>query len=150
MQKRYLDTIRRINCLTKDLDSLYHQAARNLGVADSVMCVVYMVHERGDGCLLYDIWNESGISKQTINSAIRKLEQDKILFLEQDKGRNKRIRLTPEGSVYVERMATKLLEMECASFEGWTEQEIGLHLELMERYNRAFRAQVEQMEGSTT
>lgn len=148
MQRNDLEIIRRINCLTTELESLYHQAARELGVADSVMCVIYMVHQKGDGCLLYDIWNESGISKQTINSAIRKLEGDGILFLEQEKGKNKRIRLTPEGKSYVERTAGRMLEMECRAFDDWSEQEIGTYLNLMERYNRDFRAQVEQMEGS--
>ena len=62
--------ISEINCLTEDVDSLYHQAAVRLGVSDSVLFVLYMLHTHGGECLLYDIYKISGISKQTINSAI--------------------------------------------------------------------------------
>lgn len=149
MQKKYLEILHRVNCLSYDLDSIYHQAARKLGVADSVLCVIYMVNEKGDGCPLYDIWNESGISKQTINSAIRKLEEEGILYLEQDKGKAKRIRLTENGKVFVQQTASKLVEAECNAFDGWTNEEVEMYLHLMEKYNGAFRTQIDQMKGKT-
>lgn len=146
MTRDYREIMHRINCLTSDLDALYHQAARRLGVSDSVLIVVYMIYEKGDGCPLYDIWNDSGVSKQTINSAIRKLEEEKILFLEQDKGKAKRVRLTERGKDFVEQTATRLLEAECNAFQGWTEEELANYIGLMEKYNRAFRTQIENME----
>lgn len=146
MHRDYQEIVHKIAYLTSDLDSIYHLAARKLGVSDSVLIVAYMIHEKGDGCLLYDIWKESGISKQTINSAIRKLEEDGILRLEQDKGKSKRVYLTEKGKTFVDETATRLLEAECRAFEGWTDEEFEIHLRLMERYNRAFRAQIEAME----
>lgn len=81
MSDKLHDKIYQINCLTEEVDSLYHQAALKLGVSDSVMFVLYMLHIGGEKCLLYDIYKLSGISKQTINSAIRKLENDGIYIL---------------------------------------------------------------------
>ena len=149
MKKSYSDKIQRVNCLSNDLDMLYHQAARKLSVSDSVLCVLYMIYEKGDGCLLYDICNESGISKQTINSAIRKLENEGILYLEQDKGKTKRICLTEKGKHHITQTAARLYEAECNAFDDWTEEEFELYLGLMKKYIDSLRTQIEKMEGRT-
>lgn len=145
MRKNYYDKIQRVNCLSNDLEAIYHQAARKLGVSDSVLCVLYMIHEKGDRCLLYDICSESGISKQTINSALRKLEKDEVLYLEQDKGKAKRVCLTEKGKVYVTQTAARLFEAECNAFNEWTDEEVELYLRLIEKYNVSFRVQIEKM-----
>lgn len=147
MKENYYDKVHRVNCLANDLDALYHQAAWKIGVSDSVLCILYMIYEKGDGCLLYDICNESGISKQTINSAIRKLEGDEILYLEQDKGKTKRVWLTEKGKDYIARTAVRLYEAECSAFADWTEEDFESYLRLMKKYNDSFRIQVENMEG---
>lgn len=149
MKNTYYDKVQRVNCLTNDLDAIYHQAARKLGVSDSVLLVLYMIHEKGDGCLLYEIWKESGISKQTINSALRKLETDQILYLKQDKGKTKRVYLTDTGKEYMMQTAGRLLEAESDAFHDWTNEELELYLKLLEKYNCSFREQIEKMEGRT-
>ncbi len=140
------DKVQKINCLSNDMNLLYHQAARRLGVSDSVLCVLYMINEKGDRCLLYDICCESGISKQTINSAIRKLESEKILYLEQDKGKTKRICLTEKGKKYTSETAACLFEAECNAFKDWSDEEFDLYLSLMKKYNDSFRVQVKKIE----
>lgn len=145
MTRNHHAKIHRINCLCSDLNTLYHQAALKLGISDSALIVLYMLHYKGDGCLLYDICRESGISKQTINSTLRKLEADGILYLQNDKGRTKRVRLTEKGKEYVAQTGARLFEAECRSFDDWTEDEIDLYLKLMEKYNRSFDAQIEKM-----
>ncbi|MBR2311509.1 MAG: MarR family transcriptional regulator [Oscillospiraceae bacterium] len=145
MNEQYRDKIHRVNCLTNDLDAIYHQAALKLGISDSAMFVLYMIHDKGDNCLLYDICRDSGISKQTINSAVRKLETDGILYLEQDKGRTKRVCLTQKGKHYMDRTVVRLFEAECNAFRDWTADEIDLYLRLLEKYNDSFRVQIEKM-----
>ena len=137
--------IHRINCLSGDLNALYHQAALKLGISDSAMFVLYMLHYKGDGCLLYDICQESGISKQTINSTLRKLEADGVLYLENDKGRTKCVCLTDTGKEYVSQTGARLFDAECRTFDDWTEDEIDQYLNLMEKYNRSFGSQIEKM-----
>lgn len=147
MQKKYREIVHKTNCLSNDMNALYHQAARKLGVADSVLIVSYTLFEKGDGCALYDVYTESGVSKQTINSAIRKLETDGVLYLEQDKGKAKRIRLTESGKRFVERTAGTLFAAECRAFGDWTDEEFDIYLRLMARYNSAFRAEIEKWDG---
>lgn len=152
MKKTYYDKVKRINCLSNELDMLYHQAARKLEVSDSVLCILYMIYEKGDCCLLHEICQESGLSKQTINSALRKLEQEQFLYLEleQERGKAKRIRLTEKGKKYVARTAACLYEAECSAFADWTEEEFTQYLAFMKKYIDAFRIQVEKMERNRT
>lgn len=144
------DKVHRVNCLSGDLEALYHRAALKLGVSDSVSWVLYMVYEKGDGCLLKDIYSEKGISKQTINSAMRKLESEGVLFLQHDHGCAKRVCLTEHGRDYLQRTAARLYRAECRAFDDWTEDEIEEYLRLMEKYNSALKIEIDKMEANDT
>lgn len=143
------DKLQRVNCLANELDRLYHTAARKLGVSDSVLCILYLIYEKGDGCLLYDICSESGLHKQTINSALRNLEKDGILYLEQDRGKSKRIRLTEKGKLYTERTAARLYEAESNAFSHWTEEELGQYLRCTKKHIDTFREEIQKIDETT-
>lgn len=143
MSEHLHDKIFRINCLTEDTDSLYHQAALKLGVSDSALFVLYITYTSGGQCLLYDICRQSGISKQTINSAIRSLEKDGIIYLENHNGKSKIVCFTEEGKAYAQKTAAKLFNAECSALSGWTEEEINTYLRLFEKYNDSLRKQLE-------
>ena len=144
MNINYLEKVRRINCLSNDLEAIYHQAAVKLGISDSALLILYMIHDLGDTCLPSDICKLTGISKQTVNSALRKLEADEILYL-QHNGRTKQLCLTEKGKDYIAKTAAKLFEAECTAFENWTEEDIDLYLQLTEKYNASLRQQVEKL-----
>ena len=82
--------MKRFNHLIGEIDAVYHDMALKLGLSDSAMRILYTICNNGESCLLQEICHLSGISKQTINSAIRKLEADEIVYLEQISGKNKR------------------------------------------------------------
>lgn len=145
MKKKALEKLHRINYLGAEMDALYHQASLRLGVSDSVMRALYTVYDNGGTCLLSDIYKQSGISKQTVNSAIRRLESEEILYLEQENGRGKRVYLTEKGKDYVEKNVARLYAAECEIFASWTEEEIDSYICFMEKYNEMFRQQLEQM-----
>ena len=145
MNEKHSGDIRRINRMTSELESLYHQASLKLGIADSVSIVMYALHEAGNECLLSDIYKESGISKQTINSAIRSLEADGILYLEQHIGRAKKVVLTEKGKEYAMQTAARLYQAEMNAFESWSEDEVSTYIRLIEKYNESFRRQIDKM-----
>lgn len=147
MANKYHDNVSRINLLTAELEAIYHRVAWKLGVSDSSMRVLYVIHEKEGDCLLADICRESGISKQTINSALRKLESEEILYLKQHKGNAKRVCLTERGKTYVAKTAALLFAAECNAFEDWTDEEVEEYLRLMEKYNLSLRRQIKKIEG---
>lgn len=140
-QKRF-DAIHQINYLTSEMESLYHQASLKLGITDSVSIVLYTIYDAKENCLLSDIYKKSGISKQTVNSAIRSLEADGILYLEQYTGRAKKIILTEEGKKYVNSTVAKLYKAEVQAFDSWSTEEINSYVRLMEKYADCFRNQI--------
>ena len=142
MKNNHINEIHRINYLCLELESLYHQCSLKLGISDSVSLVLYSIYDVGTECLLRDIYKNSGISKQTINSAIRSLEADGILHLEQHTGRSKKVVLTEKGKDYAEKTVARLYQAEQAAFDSWSEEEISVYIALMEKYNDCFRRQV--------
>lgn len=72
--------MKRYNHLMSEIEAAYHQMSLKLGISDSAMIILYTICDTGDCCLLQDICRRSGISKQTINSAIRKLEAENDIF----------------------------------------------------------------------
>lgn len=145
MEQSYEEIMYRVNCLASDLDALYHQAALKLGLSDSVLFVLYLVYEKGGRRPLAAICKEANISKQTLNSAVRKLEGERIVYLEQSGGRAKTLCLTEAGMDYARRTVARLFRAERSVFRDWTPEEIRQYLRLMEKYNNDFRRQIETM-----
>ena len=85
------------NHLYKEFDDIYHDAALNASLSDSAFDILYGIFELGDGCLQRDICRTSCIPKQTINSAIRKMEANGWIELKPGKGRSMQIFLTDTG-----------------------------------------------------
>lgn len=142
MTQKSFEEIHRINYLTSEMEALYHQASLKLGITDSVSIVLYTIYNTGENCLLSDVYKKSGISKQTVNSAIRGLETDDILYLEKYTGRSKKIVLTEKGREYVNKTVAKLYEAEVRAFESWSTEEINTYIRLMGKYVDCFRAQI--------
>lgn len=140
-----IEAINKINYLSSEIDALYHQASLKLGISDSVSIVLYTVYDAGGSCLLSDIYKKSGISKQTVNSAIRGLETENILYLEQYTGRAKLVVLTDQGKGFVKETVGKLREAEIQAFGTWSEKEVSTYIHLMEKYTHCFRKQIENM-----
>lgn len=143
MQHSISDKIHRINYLTSELEGLYHITSVKMNISDSVSRVLYTIYDTGDSCLLSDIYKQSGVSKQTVNSAIRNLEKQGILYLEPYQGRAKRVCLTDAGKDYVKQTAARIYEAETKAISSWTEEEIETHIRLMEKFLESFREQVE-------
>ena len=141
--------IYRINCLSAEMDALYHRASLKIGVTDSAMRVLYTIYDNGESCLLSDIYKQSGISKQTVHSAICKLENDGILYLEPYHGKSKKVFLTDRGKVYIKQTAARIYEAESNAFKTWsnewTQDEINAYLQMLEKYIELFRQQVENL-----
>ena len=141
------EKIYRINCLTEEIDAIYHQAAVKFGVSDSVLLILYMLYTKNGRRLLPNIYKTSGISKQTVNSAIRKLEKEEIVYLENYDGKSKIVCLTEKGKAYAAQTAGKLFAAECELFNDWKEEEIDQYLKMMEKYNTSLRNQIGQIPG---
>lgn len=134
--------LKRYNYLSSEIDAAYHEISSILGLPDSSMIVLYTICDNGDSCLLADIVRNSGISKQTVNSALRKLEADGIIYLESAGARNKTVCLTKQGKELADRTARQIIDVENDIFSSWAQEDVKRYLELTERYLQDFKKRI--------
>ena len=120
-----------------EVDELYHEANRLLGVSDSSMTVLYMALDCGGSCALSEIRRETGVPKQTLNSALRKLESDGVVRLEGG-ARDRRVVLTETGTALARDTAGRLRAIEDEALACWTQEEMRTYLALSERFLDCF------------
>ena len=109
--------------LAGEINALYHEAAVKMGISDTVLNILYVLCERDGQCLQSDIFRLTGISRQTINSAIRKLEKDGLAYLEQGEGRNTMVCLTEKGKDFTSEKILPLFQIEDKIWGAWTVEE---------------------------
>lgn len=126
--------LKRFNYLTNEIDAAYHEVSLKLGLSDSALMILYTICNFGDSCLLSEINKLSGMSRQTINSALRRLEADEIVFLETYDGKKKKVCLTDRGRALAEKTAMRLIRIENEIFASWTQEDRDLYLGLTQRY----------------
>jgi len=122
------------NQLYREIDEMYHNIAIKMDLSDSAFHIFYTIYDFGDGCLQKDICSVTSISKQTIHSAVRKLEREGYVFLKQGKGRNKHIFLTDRGKELINKKILPVINMENRVFQEMSQQESNELLRLTRRY----------------
>lgn len=125
--------------LSAEITSLYHEAAVKMGISDTVLNILYVLCERGNQCLQSDIFRLTGISRQTINSAIRKLEKDGLAYLEQGEGRNTMVCLTEKGRVFSTEKVLPLFQIEDKIWNEWTVDEQEKYILFTQKYRDSFK-----------
>ena len=73
--------------LYKKMDAVYYQMAIAQKLTPSEMDIYYTICVLGDGCLQRDVCNLALTSKQTINSAVKKLEKMDFVELKMESGK---------------------------------------------------------------
>lgn len=136
--------MKRFNYLTQEIDNAYHQASFKLGISDSVMQILYALLCFDGSCAIGDILT-FGVSKQTINSALRKLEKEGRIILEKMDGKKKRVRLTDKGRELAEKTALKIIEIENGIFEQWAQEDIDNYMRLTALYCKMLKEKTENL-----
>ncbi len=126
--------MKRFNHLLGEIEAVYHEMALKFGQSDSVMNILYTICDYGDSCPLQEICRRSGISKQTINSALRKLEREGIVYSEQAGVKGKNVCLTEKGKELAGDTAVRVIEVENGILASWPEEDVKRYLELTERF----------------
>lgn len=145
MEINHRKELHKINYLSSEIDALYHLSSVKFDISDSESIVLYSIYDAGDECSLSDIYKTSGISKQTINSALRNLERKNIVELTKLDGRSKRVSFTRSGKIFAKNTVGKLFAAEADAFEEWSEEEIETYIALMEKYVKSFRTHIEKL-----
>lgn len=136
---------RRYNRLIAEIDEVYHEVALRQGFSDSVMSVLYVLSDNDGQCRLQDLIRQSGENKQTINSALRRMEREDLVYLEPAGGKSKRVCLTGKGQDVARNTVEKVIAVENKIYSSWSREEWELYLQLTERYLTQVREEMKEI-----
>lgn len=131
--------LKRNNYLVGEINAVYHELSMKLGMSDSVMQILYTICDNGTDCPLQQICRLTGLSKQTINSALRKLEREDIVYLEPLGPKNKNVCLTESGKLLAKQTVGQILALENEIFASWPPEDAEKYNALTETYLRDLR-----------
>ena len=127
-------SVNQLGFLISEIDAVYHEASVKLGLSDSALQILYALYLNGNHCLLSDITKLCGVSRKTIHSSTKKLEDEGIIFVKPYNGRNKCVQLTEKGESIVNSKVVPLIQIENEIISSWKPEEQEIYLRLMQRY----------------
>lgn len=133
------------NRILAQITEVYHDVSLKQGFSDSIMSVLYVLADNDGSCLLAELVRQTGLSKQTVNSALRRLEGEKILCLEPDDGRSKRVRLTEQGAAIAHETVDKIIAAENKIYDSWPQEDWERYVRLTEAYLGQLREEMKEI-----
>lgn len=130
----------RYNQLCRGYDDIYRQAAMQAGISFVPYYILVMICSTDGPHTQSDIQHFSFYPKQTINSAVMRLQELGYVELHPE-GRRKNLVLTPAGEAFCARRVYPVLQAEQESFSALTPQEQEMLLSTTEKHIRLFRQQ---------
>ncbi|WP_180272246.1 MarR family winged helix-turn-helix transcriptional regulator [Actinomyces ruminis] len=112
-----------INAASKRIEEAYHRAAHAAGLSDSAFDILYALHVAGEGCSQRQLCELCFTRKQTVNSAIKRLQQNGTVRVETGPGRATHIFLTERGRELVTNRVTPIIDAEMAALDALSPQQ---------------------------
>lgn len=131
--------------LHKEEDGLYHRLARHFGLADSALWILYVLEIFQSPATQAELCEYLSLSKQTINSGLKQLEQEGYIQLTGGPGRKKYLRLTGQGAQLAAGTVRPVLAAEERAFLGLAEEERASLLALERKYLSLLLRESEQI-----
>lgn len=121
-----------LNQCDKELDEIYHNYALKYNLSDAALWVMYAIYEANGNITQADISNFWFFRRQTINTALKNLEQQGFINLisTPDNRKSKQIKFTDKGNEMLKKVIFPLLEAENNVFAEFTDNENELFVEL--------------------
>ena len=130
--------------INKEIDDLYHNIATYFGLSDSIFWIMYSLYEKQEGLTQKEICSNWSYSKQTVNSAIKKLLDLKYIDMENDIPNNygKKIYLTPLGLDVAKQTVEKVMVAEDESFSKIKDEDIDKVIDVFRKSYSSFKNEI--------
>ena len=124
---------------TKKLDDVYRSAAKSCGISECAFWILYTLRVEEKSFTQAEICEFLIEPKQTVNSALKKLEAEGYLTLSAGVNqRSKRVCLTEKGERFVKAHVDRVPEAEAAALGAMTAAERDALIRLTGRYRALF------------
>lgn len=136
------------NVLWKEQDDIYRGIAKTLELNESVFWILYCLRGSGKNVTQSFMCSMMLEPKQTINTALKKMESDGLIFFS-DSGdkRSKYIYLTEKGAALAKNTVDRVIVAERTAMEMMTEDEQRQFLELFRKYNDCLKEKMGEIKN---
>ena len=135
------------NSIIKENEEIYHKIAKKFGLSDCAFWILYTICEEKGTLTQTGICDALYQPKQTVNSALKKLENDGYIELETIAGsRSKQINLTEKGSKFVDNTVGKVIANEQKALLSLTSEEQKVFIGLFHKYTNLLKNNISMME----
>lgn len=123
------------NNALKSVDESYRNVAKRYGVSEASFWTLYTLRMEPGNITQSDVCNVLYQPKQTVNSALKKLEGEGYITLTPAGAHTKNIALTKSGIELCERTVDKVIEAECDALKEMTDDEAENLIALQRTYS---------------
>lgn len=143
-RRKALSQMALYNQLLKESDDIYRVYAKNSNLSETAFWILYCIREREEAFTQREICNYWFYTPQTVNSALKHMEEDGLLVLRAEEGnrKSKKIYLTEKGEKLVEQIVDPLIDAEVRATEKLGEQEMEKFLKIMKKQTELFRKEI--------
>ncbi len=123
------------NGIVRENDEMYHNAAKAVGLSDCAFWILYFLQDSKTQLTQREICDAMYAPKQTVNSALKKLETSGYVeLLTGNDHRSKLVRMTQKGVLLASQTVDRILSVELEALNGLTAQEQETFLALFRKY----------------
>ena len=132
------------NRLYKENCELYAEAAKSLGISEGAMWILYTLHLYNRPFTQSELCEEVFMPKQTVNSALKKLQQEGYILLQfsENNKKSKQIILTVAGRSLADRSVAISIAAEKNVFGHFSADKIRELLDCYDRYIDCLRLEM--------
>lgn len=147
MKEPIVLVLSKFNRAHKKMNGIYHNYAKQVGLSDAAFWLLYSLYEHGHPCTQKDLCEAWFYAPQTINTALKSLEEKGFVSLElvPKSRKNKQILFTEAGKALVEEKISPLVQAEERSFELLDEQERAQLLAITQKHIALLEKEIDKI-----
>lgn len=144
METRITGQLAVFNRLYKQMDETYHHYAKELGISDTTLWLLYSLYEADASYTQREFCSVWHYPPQTIHSSLKNLDKQGLLRLDSIPGnrKNKRIVLTEKGENVMQSIISRLVLAEQKAFQALHVKEQKDLLDLTEKYVESLQTEI--------
>ena len=150
-----LSPLQQYNAVFRKGDEAFHNAVKSFNMSEGTFRILYNLRDIGHDLSQREVYRNACMPKQTVNSALKRLESDDYIELRTDSGTKGRIvALTPKGEELARHTVDLAMNVERLTMTQMPAQELEMLISLMNKYTNALtnnmHAMLEGMDNQNT
>ncbi len=139
-----IQTARAMNRFYEEIDELYREVVKGTGLSQSAFDILYALYEQ-DGRRLLELGKASFLSKQTLASSVKRLEEQGLVRTEAQSRRYVQVFLTEKGHACIEASVMPVIRAEIRAISTLAPEDQALIRGLADRYATALREEFQKL-----